>query len=132
MEEKLYTTKQARELLGLSADVMRAYLIRGLIPNLKRSRTGRIMLAKWQLDWLQVLTGLRRAGFTMEELKQYTRLCRRGEKTLAERKAMVETKRQQAWRELEECQKRVDILTRKEDYLEQILMKKVELPTNWI
>lgn len=132
MEEKLYTTKQARELLGLSADVMRAYLIRGLIPNLKRSRTGRIMLTEWQLDWLQVLTGLRRAGFTMEELKQYTRLCRKGEGTLAARKAMVETKRQQAWRELEECQKRVDILTRKEDYLEQILMKKVELPTNWI
>lgn len=132
MEEKLYTTKQARELLGLSADAMRAYLIRGLIPNLKRSRTGRIMLTEWQLDWLQVLTGLRRAGFTMEELKQYTRLCRRGEKTLTERKAMVETKRQQVWRELEECQKRVDILTRKEDYLEQILMKKVELPTNWI
>lgn len=132
MEAKLYTTKQARELLGLGKVKMQYFLNRGMVPNLKRSRSGRVLLTEAQINWLRILILLRGCGFSTAELRRYCDLCRRGKITLPQRKAILETKRQQVMQELEDLHGLLDGLNRKQEYFDQILNNKAEYTGEWI
>lgn len=44
------------------------------------------------------------------ELKKYVRLCRTGQKTVPERKALLETQKRQLWQELEDIQAGINFI----------------------
>lgn len=133
MKNKTYTIKQTSERLGMPVAEVRYLLRRGLVPHVRRSYSGYRTLEDWQVDWVNTLVWLRHCGFTLMELKRYTRLCREGgDAILAERKAMIETHKQQLWQDLAELRERIDFLERKQEYTEQILTKKTLPPHEWI
>lgn len=111
-ESQLYTIKQASEEIGVSVWVLRRFCRNGLIPHVKRSHSGYLIFTPEQVGFAGMLASLERAGMSRSKLKQFARLFRRGDESLAERKAMLETQRRQFWQELEDHQHGIDAIER--------------------
>lgn len=60
------------------------------------------------------------------ELKAYRQLEGLGEKSIPERRAILDTKRRQLWLRLVELQKSIDFIERKEELFEQALKNEKE------
>lgn len=58
---------------------------------------------------------MKRAGFTTAEIRQYSRLYRRGHATITERSALLTTRKRQLWQEITERQKAIDFIERQEE-----------------
>jgi len=67
----------------------------------------------------------------VDELKKYVALCRRGDSTIPERKAMLETKKRQLWQELEEIHTGIDFIERKTEVLDKAMSGEDQLPSEW-
>ncbi len=124
--------RQAAKELGISAKEIRYFLRRGLVPQVKRARNGYRELADWQVDWIRTLVWLKKCGMSLEEMKRYVWLCRRGKETIAERKALLETKKRQLWQVIEEAQGGIDFIERREEIFDEFLAnKRADIP-EWI
>jgi DNA-binding transcriptional MerR regulator len=119
MDEKLYTMKQASEYADVSTPTVRYYCKLGLIPNIKYTRAGYRTFSQEQLNWLKTLVFLRRCGFGIADMKHYKYLSEKGDFTITERKAMLETKRRQLWQIIEEAQENINFIERKIEIFEQ-------------
>lgn len=122
-ETTFCTIQQASAQLGVAGHALRLLCNSGLIPNVRRNSYGFRVLEDWQIDYARTILGLRQAGLSQAELKQYTRLFRQGKDTLAERKAMLETQKRQLWQELEDRQQGIDFLERQAELIDQELTK---------
>lgn len=107
-----YTIKEVAGRLGVSPYVVRRLCNTGLVPQVRRAQNRYRVLTEEQVDYARVLLGLRQAGLSNAELRKYTGLYRRGEGTLVERKAMMETQKRQLWQELEDKRQGIDFLER--------------------
>ncbi len=117
---KHYTTGQVAEQLNLPPSTILSFCRSGLVPGVRRDRRCRRIFQAWQLDHIRTLLGLRQAGFSNTELKHYARLVRQGQKTLPERKALMETRKRQLWQQLEDLQRGIDFLERQVEYIDQL------------
>lgn len=109
------TVTEASKMLGIPAHAIRRYCNSGLVPHVRRARNGYRLLEPWQIDYIQVLMGLNRCGFTPAELRHYARLFRRGESTESERLAMLTTRKHQLRHEIAARQEAIDFIERQEE-----------------
>lgn len=121
MDEGLFTVKQASDRVGVPVWVMRRMCRRGLIPYVRRSRVGYQMLTMEQVDLAKTLVALEKAGMPRKSLKRFSELFRQGDRTLLERKAMLETQKRQFWQELEELQRGIDVIERQVELIDKEL-----------
>lgn len=133
MEEKeSWSLREASQELGVPTSRLRYYCNAGLVPQVRRTLGRHRVLAKWQLEWLATLVGLRKAGLGMTELRRYANWCREGKATLAERKALLATRRRQLWQELEDRQSAIDFLERREEMIDAALAADDAEGNDWI
>lgn len=117
-DNQKYTLRQASEQLGIPLSTVRYYCRKGLIPHVRRLRTGYRFLNANQLDWLRSLHAMRQyCNMSIEELRKYTWLSRHGASTVDERIAFLETKKRQLWQTLEDVKDGIDFIERREDAL---------------
>lgn len=117
----IITLTVAAEQLEVPIWKIRSFCNSGFIPHVRRNRQGYRLLEPWQVNLLQVLIGLERCGCTRRELRKYSALYRQGDSTLAERKALLLTRKRQLWQELEDRQSGIDFIERQEEIIEQQL-----------
>lgn len=114
-----YSLKEAGRVLGVSVYEVRHYCDRGLVRGVKRRRNGYRYLDEAQLEWIGTLVRLRKCGFGVKEMKKYARLAWRGDETLLERKAMLETQKRQLWQEIYALQEGIDAAERLEELMDK-------------
>ena len=66
------------------------------------------------------------------EMKEYIRLCLAGKDTIPERKGILEIKRKALVERLEEIQKCIDYIDRKQGFYDDVLSGKTEYYSNLI
>lgn len=115
--KQTYTLKEAATRLNTTNRQIRYFCDRGLIPGVRRSLNHSRMLNEEQLNWVGVLLGLKRCNMRSGEIKRYARLQAQGDSTIAERKAILDTKRRQIWQEIEERQASIDFIERQHELL---------------
>lgn len=116
-----YNTSEASTALNVTPKVVRGLCSSGLIPYVKRDRLGHRVFTEDQLNHARVILGLRQAGLKKAELRRYTNLVRQGDSTLAERKALLETERRQAWQRHDSIQHNIDFMERQIELIDQEL-----------
>lgn len=114
-QEDTFLLPTAAKKLGVRPHVLRHFCNKGLIPGVRRNRRGYRVLNEAQLDLAQILIEMKRAGFTTTELRQYSKLSRQGDSTLAERTAILTTRKRQLWQEITERQRAIDFIERQEE-----------------
>lgn len=105
------TIADASRRSGVSADTLRYYERVGIIPPVRRTRSGLRDYSEEDCGWIELAKCMRAAGLPVEALVEYTRLTRQGEGTLCARRQLLIDQRALLKRRLEAVQsalKRLD------------------------
>ena len=88
-----YPPQEAAARAGVSIDTLRYYERIGLLDEVERTTGNQRIYRDEHLDWLGVLTCLRRSGMPVREMRRYAALARDGDATEAERLRILEDHR---------------------------------------
>jgi DNA-binding transcriptional MerR regulator len=111
----MYTMKQAADRMNISVHTLRFYANEGLFPNITRDYNNNRRFSEADLEWIKLVQCLRETSMPISEIRQYIELFKEGEGTMAARLDMIERQKERAEAELEEMQKRIELLNWKTD-----------------
>ncbi|RIV38346.1 MerR family transcriptional regulator [Micromonospora radicis] len=113
--ETALTVGEAAERVGLTASTLRWYEQEGLVAPVDRDSAGRRRYTQRDLDWLMLLTRLRRTGMPVRDMRRYVELARQGDGTLGARRALFEEHRVRVRRRMAELAEDLKVLDFKVD-----------------
>ncbi|MGN9765037.1 MerR family transcriptional regulator [Micromonospora sp. SD12] len=115
IREATLTVGEAAERVGLTTYTLRWYEQEGLVAPVERDSAGRRRYTERDVDWLLLLTRLRRTGMPVRDMRRYTELARQGDATLAGRRALFETHRARVLTRMAELEEDLKVLNYKID-----------------
>ena len=117
----MYTMKQACALTQLPYETLKFYCNQGLVPNVKRDALNRRVFDARDIAWINSLNCLRGCGLGIAEMRDYIALCLEGERTIPERKALLEAKRTELLARQRELQDALDYIDWKQHFYDDVL-----------
>ena len=127
-----YTMMQACREVGMTYQTLKFYCNQGLVPNVKRDKNNRRVFDEHDLEWIKSLTCLKKCGMSIEEMKEYLRLCLQGEASIPERKVMLAEKRDRLVERVAEIQGSIDYIDWKQGFYDDVLSGRIEYYSNLI
>ena len=115
------TIAEASRTYGLSTDTLRYYERVGLIPRVPRTKSGIRDYDEASCKWIELMKCMRAAGVQIEALVKYVALYQRGDETLADRKALLVSQREQLAGRMAEMQASLERLDGKIWLYEQLI-----------
>lgn len=109
---------------GLSTDTLRYYERVGLLPAVPRTGGGIRDYDEEACRWVEFIKCMRGAGLPVEMLIEYVALFRRGNETVAARKALLIEQRDLLAARMEEMKKTLDRLNAKIEHYETTILQK--------
>ncbi|MER5336371.1 MerR family transcriptional regulator [Micromonospora sp. NPDC002717] len=113
--ETTLTVGEAAERVGLTTYTLRWYEQEGLVAPVGRDSAGRRRYTERDVDWLFLLTRLRRTGMPVRDMRRYAELARQGDATLAARRALFEAHRSRVLSRMAELEEDLKVLNYKID-----------------
>lgn len=104
------TIAQVIEKYNISADTLRYYEKKGLIPPVRRTPGGIRDYSSEDCGWVEFIRCMRDAGVQVEALAEYVKLFQQGDATKEERKNILIEQRQKLVEQLEKIQKCIERL----------------------
>ena len=117
------TIQEVADRTGLSAHTLRYYERIGLIHPVDRASSGHRRYSASDVGWLDFMRCLRSTGMPIREVKRYAELFAEGDRTLAERRALLEAHRRRIEDDMRELAKNLDAIKYKIAYYEQLEAK---------
>ena len=93
------TIKEVSEKFGITQDTLRYYEKAGILPRIARTPGGARDYRPEDLNWVEHMVCLRRAGMPVESLVEYLRLTQLGDGTFPERLALLREQRENLLRQ---------------------------------
>lgn len=128
----MYSMKEACEKTGMSYENLKFYCNEGLVPNVQRDRRNYRVFSEQDIQWLQGLNCLKKCGMGIAEMKAYTALCLEGQRSIPERKQILNTKREQLLHSIAELQSAIDYIDYKQQFYDDVLSGKIAYYSNLI
>ena len=107
------TIAETAERTGLTAHTLRYYERDGLMLSVDRSTTGHRRYTEGDLEWIGMITRLRRTSMPIRDVRRYAELARTGRGTEAERLELLQRHRELVRAQLEETQQHLALIDRK-------------------
>ena len=89
-----YTIGEMAQRLNVAPSTLRYYDKEGLLPFVERSSGGIRMFKDEDMEWLQMLGYLKKAGMPLREIKSFMDWSRQGDATIGQRLDLIEKQRQ--------------------------------------
>ena len=86
---------QACKETGMTYQRLKFYCNEGLIPNVKRDNVNRRIFDERDIAWIKSLFCLKNCGMSIQEMKEYTKLCLEGVSTIPKRQKILARKKLQ-------------------------------------
>lgn len=127
----MYSIKQFAEMFNVSEHTVRYYTDIGLLPC-RRDSLGRRVFDAESENWMQGICCLKGCGASLDDIKEYCRLCRlpSTSENLQARYAIILRQREQAYKRLDEAKAVVDYMEHKVEHYKQILSGALPDDTN--
>ena len=130
-----YTIKQFAEMFHTTEHTIRYYTDIGLLPC-QRDGSNRRVFNEDSVNWMQGITCLKGCGASIEDVKEYCRLCllEENEENLKARYHIILKQCDEAYKRLEEAKATVDYMEHKVKHYEDILAGLIpddSNPKNW-
>ncbi|MEU5721776.1 MULTISPECIES: MerR family transcriptional regulator [unclassified Micromonospora] len=113
--EMSLTVGEAAERVGLTTYTLRWYEQEGLVAPVGRDSAGRRRYTESDVNWLLLLTRLRRTGMPVRDMRRYAELARQGDRTLGARRALFEAHRARVLARMAELEEDLRVLDYKID-----------------
>lgn len=127
-----YSMKKACDQTGLTYDTLKFYCNEGLVPNVKRDKNNYRIFDDNDIAWINSLSCLKNCGMSILEMKEYLRLCLKGEKTIPERKKILDIKQKALEHKIEEIQESIHYINWKQQFYDDVLSGKTKYYSNLI
>lgn len=114
----VYTVGEMAKLLGVTASTLRYYDKEGLLPFVERSSGGIRMFQESDIEWLQVIGCMKKAGMSIKDIRRYIEMALQGDDTIALRLAMFQRQRQVLQQQLEDLRHTMEMVDYKCWYYE--------------
>lgn len=114
----IYTVGEMAKLLGVTASTLRYYDKEGLLPFVERSSGGIRMFQESDIEWLQVIGCMKKAGMFIKNIRQYIEMALQGDDTIDLRLAMFRHQQEVLKQQMEELQHAIDMVDYKCWYYE--------------
>ena len=118
---------EVSEKCDISPDTLRYYERIGLLPPVRRSKSGLRDYDETDVAWVEFIKCMRTAGLPIEQLVKYVQLFPQGDATHDERKQILLDQRQEIAARIAEMQNTLDLLDRKIDRYESGMMRAEQL-----
>lgn len=113
---------------NISADTLRYYERIKLIPSVRRKKNGIRDYSKEDLNWVEFIKCMRKAGLPIEVLIEYLTLCKQGDDTIEAREELLLEQRDKLIIKINEMKETLERLDHKiEGYGGTLLKKEHEL-----
>jgi DNA-binding transcriptional MerR regulator len=110
LDEMTLTVSEAADRVGLTAYTLRWYEQEGLVSPVGRDSAGRRRYTTEDVDWLLLLTRLRRTGMPVRDMRRYAELARQGDHTLGARRQLFEAHRDRVLARMAELEQDLAVL----------------------
>ena len=101
---------EVSEKYAISPDTLRYYEKVGLLPPVRRNKSGLRDYSESDLHWIDFIKCMRSAGLPVEQLAQYVQLFPQGDATVEARKQILQDQREQIAARIAELQRTLDLL----------------------
>ena len=128
----IYTMMQACEKTGMTYQGLKFYCNEGLVPNVKRDRLNRRIFDEHDIEWIKSLSCLKNCGMSIQEMKEYTKLCLDGAATIQQRKEILNIKKAQLEENIAALTASVEYINKKQEFYDEVLSGKREYFSNLI
>ena len=108
----------------LSQATLRYYERIGLVPEIKRNKSGIRDYDEEDCRWIEFIKCMRSAGLPIEVLIEYVALFKKGDETIEARKELLTEQRKQLIEKMEEMKKTIERLDYKIERYEKTVVKK--------
>ena len=114
----IYTVGEMARLLGVTASTLRYYDKEGLLPFVERSSGGIRMFQESDIEWLQIIGCMKKAGMSIKDIRQYIQMALQGDDTIEMRLAMFRHQQEVLMEQMEELRHTMQIVEYKCWYYE--------------
>lgn len=128
----MYTMKEACLQANMTYETLKFYCNQGLVPNVKRDKNNHRIFDEHDIAWIKSLSCLKNCNMSIQEMRHYVALCLEGEKTIPQRKLVLEEKRKSLLIQQEEIQKSIDYIDWKQEFYDDVLSGKTPYFSNLI
>ncbi|WP_315069116.1 MerR family transcriptional regulator [uncultured Clostridium sp.] len=114
-----YSIKEVSQKLNISAYALRYYEREGLLPFVKRDDNGRRIYTNDDLGWIQLVNCMRTMGMSIAYIKNYVKLCVKGDETKAERRNIIQDQKDLIQKEIKKYTELLELVNLKLDYYDE-------------
>lgn len=104
----VYTVGEMARRLEVPASTLRYYDKEGLLPFVERSSGGIRMFQETDLEWLQIIHCMKKAGMSIRDIRHYIELAQQGDDTIEARLQMFRRQRDVLKQQIAEMQHTLD------------------------
>lgn len=117
-----YTIRQMAQMFGVTEHTLRFYTDQGLLPCTRDSGNRRVFDEE-SVNWMQGIMCLKGCGASIEDIREYCRLClmEESEENLRARYAIIRNQREEAYKRVEEAKATARYMDDKVAHCEAIL-----------
>ena len=117
-----YTIRQMAQMFGVTEHTLRFYTDQGLLPCTRDSGNRRVFDEE-SVNWMQSIMCLKGCGASIEDIREYCRLClmEESEENLRARYAILRKQREEAYKRVEEAKATARYMDDKVAHYEAIL-----------
>lgn len=117
-----YTIKQMSEMFGVTEHTLRYYTDIGLLPC-GRDEGNRRVFSDESVNWMRGIKCLKGCGASIDDIKEYCRLCllEESEENLKARYQIILRQREEAYKKVEEAKAAARYMDNKVAHYEEIL-----------
>ena len=128
----MYSMKEACALTNMTYENLKFYCNEGLIPNVKRDNRNYRVFDEHDIKWIQSLNCLKNCGMSIAEMKEYLALCLEGERSIPERKVILEHKKEALLQSIADLQEAIAFIDWKQNFYDEVLSGKTKYYSNLI
>ena len=117
-----YTIKQMAQMFDVTEHTLRYYTDQGLLPC-ERDGGNRRVFNEESINWMQGIKCLKGCGASIENIREYCRLCLlpESEENLRARYAIILKQREEAYKKVEEAKRTAEYMDNKVSHYEAVL-----------
>ena len=128
----MYTMMQVCKKTNMTYQTLKFYCNEGLIPNIKRDKNNRRIFSEQDVKWIKDLVCLKKCGMSIQKMKNYLDLCLQGEKTIPQRKILLEKKQEALRNSIQELTESIHYIDLKQSFYDDVLFGKRPYVSNLI
>lgn len=112
----MYSIGTIADMMGINASAIRFYDRKGLMPFVERDSAGRRKFKQEDLNFIEVIDCLKKAGVPVKDIAKFIQLCMQGDATLQQRYDYLDQEEQALNDKITAMQAQLDFLQFKKWY----------------